>query len=498
MNANPLPESTLPDDAVLGMRYEKLYTMLLDAIPSSVLLIDSYLRVVSVNKNFLVKTRRSKRDTIGHPIDAVFPAVIISGMRLERRIQQVFQQNEPIQGERMTYRAPGVPLRIYYYSIIPVTWSGTVENVMFLMDDVTEQIRLSEEIRQVERHLASVVESASDIVLSTDSQGRILTWNLAAEKISGFSPSEVKGRFLFECCIPPHQDQIKKAFGKIETLGKLGQREWELMTKNDHGVSISWVCSTMNDDTGRVTGAVAVGRDLTERRKLEAQLLQSQKLAALGVMAGGIAHEIRNPLAIASSAAQFLLEEDIDPEFGQECAQKIHAGIHRASTIIENLLRFARPAGVRDMKPVDLSQVVKDTFLLVANEARLQKIEINMQLPAAPLVIIGHVNMLQQMIVNLTLNAYKAMPEGGEVSLRLECMKKEAILKVSDTGCGIPRGELSKIFDPFYTTRPVGEGTGLGLSLCYSIVQQHFGAIEVESVEGNGTSFIVRFPVHES
>jgi len=496
MSSNPVVDDSLQDSSALETRYEKLYTMLLDAIPSSVLLIDSHLRVISANRNFLIKTRRSKHTTVGHQLDEVFPEIIIREMQLIGRIQQVFQHNEPVQEERMTYRAPGVPLRIYYYSIIPVTWDDEVENVMLLMDDVTEQIRLSEEIRQVEHHLASVVESASDIVMSTDAQGRIVTWNSAAEKISGFPFHRVKEHFLFEFCALHHQERVKKAFKRIERLEDLGQAEWELVTQNGNNVTISWVCSTMKNNAGQVIGAVAVGRDLTEHRKLEAQILQSQKLAALGVMAGGIAHEIRNPLAVSSSAAQFLLEEKIAPEFRRECAEKVHEGIRRASSIIENLLRFSRPSGSENMEPVDFTKMVEDTLSLVANEVKLQKVEIDIRVPTAPLIIMGHVNMLQQMILNLLLNACKAMPEGGEINIILKRKRKEAFLGISDTGRGISQDELPKIFDPFFSTMPVGEGTGLGLSLSYSIAKQHSGTIEAESVEGKGTTFTLRFPLH--
>ena len=160
-------------------RYRTLYEMLLEAIPSSVLLIDRDLRIVSVNRNFLEKNRRSLAETIDRRLDQVFPAIIFEQMDFPGRIRQVFEHNSRIKGERMTYRAPGIPLRIYYYSILPFSWQGEVELAMLLMEDVTEQVRLSEEVQRVERHLASVVESAQDIVLSTDMQGKILTWNTA-------------------------------------------------------------------------------------------------------------------------------------------------------------------------------------------------------------------------------------------------------------------------------------------------------------------------------
>jgi signal transduction histidine kinase len=254
----------------------------------------------------------------------------------------------------------------------------------------------------------------------------------------------------------------------------------------------------MQNEAGRVIGVVAVGRDLTERRKLEMQILQSQKLAALGVMAGGIAHEIRNPLAISSSAAQFLIEEpicELEPEFVVKCAEKIHQGIHRASKIIENLMRFARPSFQNELESVDLVTLCNDTIGLVANEAKLKKVELDIQLPSTPMIINGQPHMLQQMLMNLMLNAFRAMPNGGRIKFSLQSNHEEVMLYIADTGTGIPTHNLDKIFDPFFTTSPVGEGVGLGLSLCYSIIKQHFGAIEVESTPNKGSLFTIRLPL---
>ncbi len=485
---------TSPDNGPKLQRYRTLYEMLLEAIPSSVLLIDRDLCIVSVNRNFLEKNRRILADTIGHRLDEVFPAIIIDQMDFPGRIRQVFEQNSRLKGERMTYRAPGIPLRIYYYSILPFSWKGVVELAMLLMEDVTEQVRLSEEVRRVERHLASVVESAQDIVLSTDMEGRILTWNTAAERLSGFSLHEVRERHLFDFCPGDDPEEMGGVFANLQAGKEAQMAEQDLKTRKGGRIPVAWIFSPMKDHLSKTAGVVAVGRDLTERRKFEAQLLQSQKLAALGVMAGGIAHEIRNPLAVCASAAQFILEPEISEEFRQECAQKIHTGIKRASMIIENLLRFARPSVKPDIKEIDLTALLKETLSLVANQARIQKIDLRSQLSAGAILISGMEGLLQQAFLNLLLNAIKAMPDGGVLDIALGQTGGEAWVRISDTGPGIAPGDLHNIFDPFYTTAPVGQGSGLGLSICYSIIKQHFGTITVDSEEGHGSVFTVRLP----
>jgi signal transduction histidine kinase len=212
-------------------------------------------------------------------------------------------------------------------------------------------------------------------------------------------------------------------------------------------------------------------------------------------MAGGIAHEIRNPLAVCGSAAQFIMEEDVTPEFRQECAQKIHTGIQRASMIIENLLRFARPSVKPDIKEIDLTRHIQETLSLVTNQARIQKIELRAQRPSETILISGMEALLQQAFMNLLLNAIKAMPDGGGLGIALGQADGEAWVSISDTGQGIAPGDLNNIFDPFYTTAPAGQGTGLGLSICYSIIKQHFGTITVDSEEGKGSTFTVRLPI---
>ncbi len=475
-------------------RCDKLYQTLLDAIPSSVLLINRDMRIISANRNFLEKSKRSISNTIGSRLETVFPATILEHVDITSRIRQVFTENRPTPGERLTYRVPALPMRVYYYIILPFAWQGVVESAMLLMEDVTEQIRLSEDLRRLERHLASVVECANDLIISTDIDGRILTWNRAAERISDYGFRETKGKLFVEFCTAEHHEEIKRVLAAIHTQQNSIMAEWNLLTKDGNVIPVYWVLSPLRVGLSQSMGLVAVGRDLTERRKLEMQLLQSQKLAALGVMAGGIAHEIRNPLAICSSGAQFLMEDNTDFEFRKECAQKIHAGIQRAAIIIENLLRFARPSATTDVTLIDLGALINETLTLVTNQARIQKIEVSCEFSEETAVLPGASGLLQQVFMNLFLNAINAMPDGGHLSIHIAPGSGEVQVRIADTGKGISQADIDKIFDPFYTTSPVGKGSGLGLSICYSIVKHHFGSIEVESVEGRGSTFIVKLP----
>jgi len=472
------------------------YDSIIETIPSSLLTIDRQLRVVSANRNFLAKARRSESETIGRRIEEVFSRAVLAYSRLEERITRVFETGEPFSGGQIE-RLPGLPGRVYFYRLSPLRdKEGAVENVVLLMDDVTAQKRLSEEVRRAERHLASVVDSANDLVVSMDAEGRILTWNRAAEQTSGFKFEEVKGLHLFDLCVEESQQSTEVWLRQL-ARGQFATKSQEinLRTKEGEEVPISWACSRMLDDERRIVSLVAVGRDLTERKRLEAQLLTSAKLTSLGVMAGGIAHEIRNPLAISSAAAQLLLERPDDPGLKNQAAEKIYSGIQRASYIIENLLKFARPPQER-VAPVDINQALEETLSLLVNQLRLQQVEVHKDLAVDLPPITGNRGVLQQVFSNMILNACNAMPDGGSLTIATRAISDDEVeTKFTDTGCGIPKEILSEIFDPFFTTMPVGKGTGLGLSISYSIIRQHHGTIDVESKVGKGSTFTIRLPV---
>ncbi|MDP3183748.1 MAG: PAS domain-containing protein, partial [Anaerolineales bacterium] len=326
---------------------ERFITRIQESIPSSLVVIDRSLRIVSANRNFLEKGRRESRTTLGRKIEEVFPQVLLEFTHLDQKMREVFRTGQPVEGGKLAYRAPGLPGRIYYYRLIPLYLPPPpspakrreekegVENVMLLMDDITEREQLGEEVRRAGRHLVSVVECANDLVISLDSDGRIVTWNRAAEDISGITAEQVKGQFLLSLCAIAQQSVMAELLRRLARGKSVQNAEVNLLTASGQEVPIAWNCSPMRDDAGKVMGIVAVGRDLTERRRLEAQLSHSAKMASLGVMAGGIAHEVRNPLGIISASAQLLLERPEDARLRSQGLEKIYAATQRASLIIE-------------------------------------------------------------------------------------------------------------------------------------------------------------------
>lgn len=498
---------------------EHLIDQIVESIPSSLVVIDQSLRIVSANRNFLTKARRRAQATVGRRLADIFPDVLLHYTRIEQKIRDIFRTGQMLDGGKLLYSVPGVPNRMYYYRLVPLKVGESIQHVMLLMDDITEREQLGAEVRSIEQRLASVVEYANDLVISLDPQGRIVTWNRAAAQVCGLTVEQVKGRSLVSLCAPTQRsvmtkllrtcvnqslaDRVKRRSQQDQTprhnaqepVKRTGESvEVSLLTAEEQEVSIAWNASPMHDDTGRMTGIVLLGRDLTEQQQMQAQLAQSAKMASLGVMAGGIAHELRNPLGIIASNAQLLDEYPNDDQLRSACVHKIFSATRRASLIIENLLKFARPQR-EPMRTVNLHSLLDDILPLVAEQLSQRQVRLIQAIaPGLPLVY-GNTELLQQVWTNLIFNACNAMPTGGTLTISIAPDHDGNIeMQFRDTGCGIAPEHLPKIFDPFFTTMPVGQGTGLGLSISYSIIQHHSGTIAVTSQVNQGTTFTIRLP----
>jgi signal transduction histidine kinase len=259
------------------------------------------------------------------------------------------------------------------------------------------------------------------------------------------------------------------------------------------------------DDTD-VTHVITIGEDVTEWRDAQERFAQAEKLAAIGTLAAGVMHEINNPLATigacAESLALLVAEEGIDsPRFQatlKESLQLVEHEVQRCKGIVEGVLDFSRPKQSA-RTPLDLNAVVEKTLFLLKHHSRFKKLSVEVQTQRVPLVTASEEQLVQVMMA-LLLNAMDAMHDAGTIVLRTrsDVAHGTVIVEVVDQGEGIRGSELSKIFEPFYTTKPPGRGTGLGLSICYSLVADHGGRMEVESVVGKGSIFRIVLPAASS
>jgi two-component system NtrC family sensor kinase len=245
-----------------------------------------------------------------------------------------------------------------------------------------------------------------------------------------------------------------------------------------------------------VEGSILVFEDVTARARLEEQLQISDKMASIGLLAAGVAHEVNTPLTGISSYTQMLLDR-ADPDDPQtKLLEKIERQTFRAAKIVNGLLTLARggQAG-NERSPVDLNVVISDVLSLLEHQFKAVNIQVRRDLAPVPPVVYGMEHKLQQVFLNLFINARDAMPRGGWLSVATGAAGEWATIEVGDTGAGIPAEHLSRIYDPFFTTKALGQGTGLGLSITYGIVGEHDGTIACDSRPGEGTRFTLTLPL---
>ncbi|MCX6054950.1 MAG: PAS domain S-box protein [Chloroflexi bacterium] len=496
------------NEKIFQLNDQKFFTeSLLDNIPSSVITINRSLRIVAVNRNFLTKSRQFRKGVLGQKLETVFPKVMLKSAQIIERIQDIFQTGQSVNVGKIVFHPSSQMERIYYLRLFPIFGHRIpsvekgmehdfVENVMLLLDDITEREQIGEEMRRVERHLAGVVECASEIVVSLDSKGNIITWNHTAELVSGVKSEQAIGKMLISFCSQNTHDEMNTMLTKVIKKGKVQHAEIDILTSNNIEIPIAWSCSLMRDDFQLPIGIVMVGRNLTDLRKIEADLSQATKMASLGVLAGGIAHDLRNPLGIISAIAELLTENPKDSSLRIQGLKKIISASQRASLIIENLLKFAKPVGNWEMKKVDLKNIIKNALLSLENQISSQNIIVSLSYQPDLPSITGNEDMLQQVFTNLILNACQAMLKGGLLDIFVEENPTGmVVIQVKDNGNGILQENLKKIFEPFFTTMPIGKGSGLGLSISHTIIKQHQGTLTVQSEIGKGSSFTVCLPV---
>ncbi len=346
-----------------------------------------------------------------------------------------------------------------------------------------------------ERNLRLLMDSVPDAIVVLDAEGRMLDSNEPARVMAAAGAKPLQGRRVFEFldaeAAAVVREKLKAAFrGEVQ--------RFEVPFRRDDGSKgISSVLYAAVREGLLTTKILVLARDITDQRRTESQLQQTDKLAALGQLVSGVAHEINNPAAIISGFAQTLLLDDLKPEH-RETLQMIHDEATRIGRITSNLLAFAR-AGAKQRRLVDLNDIVRRTFALRSYHLSTLNIAATLDLDPQDPRIWADASELQQLLLNLLINAEQALMTvelPRKIALRSRATEKEVRLEIADSGPGIAPDIRSKIFDPFFTTKPEGVGTGLGLSICYGIAQELGGRIWVESEpgRGRGATFCVVLP----
>jgi PAS domain S-box-containing protein len=341
----------------------------------------------------------------------------------------------------------------------------------------------------------NIVESINVGVLAVDLQDRIESWNSQMEVMYALPRVQALTRSLgdvFPEAFTEEFYRVRKNPG-IHNLYK-----FRLITPAGETRVLNIAIAPLVTRKFNVIGRLIIMDDITERIELESQLFQADKLSSIGLLAAGVAHEVNTPLAVISSYAQMLSKQlHGDPQRGA-LLEKITRQTFRASEIVNNLLNFSRTSGT-EFSEIDVNKVILDTLALMEHQFKTSQIRVEDELSSHLPAIQGNAGRLQQVFLNLFLNAKDAMANGG--TLKISTMNGDAVsVVVADTGTGIPQEHIQRIYDPFFTTKAAPQegqrkGTGLGLSVTYGIIQEHAGKIRVESRPGEGTSFYLDFPL---
>ena len=371
-----------------------------------------------------------------------------------------------------------------------------------------ENALLFEEITREKKEWEKTFDAITDMVWIEDGRQRILRANVTLLSKTGFSSVEVSGKHCWELleriginqteCLCTATIRTKKpSFQELKGTGRSIYHFWAY---------------PLIDEEGQLYSIVHYLKDVTAQKQLEQQLIRSEKLASLGTLVAGIAHEINNPLGIIAGYSEALLDRAKDKsllanrEFEDfpEYLETIHNEMFRCKGILRSLLDFARPSG-GTYRDLDINELIKEVILLVNHKAKRLKHNIELRLNRELPKIHADPGNLRQLFMNIIINSMYFTPAGGSIiittemdtpGLEINAIQETETIKVSitDTGTGMSSEILEKIFDPFFTTKPVGDGTGLGLSICHKIVEAHNGSIDVESESGRGTTITIKFP----
>lgn len=359
--------------------------------------------------------------------------------------------------------------------------------------------RTSRGLQTVELQLAGIIQSTMDAIITINDEQQVVQFNAAAETMFGCSVEDAMGqsidRFLPERYRANHCQHVK-SFGETQVtdrrMGALGA----VSGLRTNGEEFPIEASISQFKKGKQRLFTVIFRDITERQGLESQLRQTERLADLGTLAAGMAHEIGTPMNVILGRAEYLMRKTSD-ESTKKGLTTIVAQVERITKIMNELLSFARQHPI-ERRPLAMSLVVQDIMDVIQERLEKRGIRLEVDLESNCPKVLADRDQMGQVLLNLVVNAIQSMPGGGILSLRLRLRNDHVHLSVADTGCGIPSEHVPKLFTPFFSTKEVGEGTGLGLTVVHGIIEEHQGSITVDSEPGQGTTFHIHLPVHRS
>jgi PAS domain S-box-containing protein len=483
----------------MSMNLEKNIYSIIDHASALVFYTDNQARILMFNKKFT--------KMIGLPLDQISGEDCIKvvynrfgdspgkGHMFKAMVDDAIKFKRPNNFESTLFDAEGIEHTVFW-NVSPISQeeSNELEGVLFLGNDITVTKERESYFKNIDDTIKNIFLSIKEYALyAINLEGNITYYGMGSESMFGWQRNEIIFKHINS--IHQYDDIAYKLPSILEQVKKNGRYELEtyFVKKNGQSFPANLVVTKFIGANSEIIGYIFMAKDITERRKLEYQIFQSEKLAAIGQLVTGIAHEINNPVFVISGRTDMLLS---DKRLGKKIKNDLKivgTQINKIRNVVDRLLTFARKTNP-STEELDINKVVEGVLPFLkyhrytSHEIRIVKI-LEKQLPR----VIGDAHQLQEVFINLFINAYQAMAGGGTLTIKTENLSDRFVqITIDDTGCGIDAEGLRNIFMPFFTTKK--EGTGLGLSICYNIIKNHNGTIEVVSKPGCGTTFIIKLP----
>jgi hypothetical protein len=498
---------------------------LLEALPDAVIAVGPDGTILQVNSQAQDLFGYEREELMGQKVEMLVPQSYRSGHHKHRQNYAEAPKTRRMGADLELYgrRRNGseFPVEI---SLSPVsTKSGTF--VLSAIRDISDRKRIDEELRRANEELqrrtieqlgeyrsrlASIIDTSEDAIISKNLDGTIASWNRGAERIYGYTPEEIIGKHISILAPSDRKDEIPEILRRIVLGENVDHFESIRVTKNGQQLDVSISVSPLRDAIGEVVGASVIARDITSQKRAESQLHQAQKMEAVGRLAGGVAHDFNNILGIINACTEFLRDRIDAAADSSLYVENIKTASERGRSLTKQLLAFSRTSAIQP-RVLDLNERLRDVSKLL-RPLMGEDVEILIVSKSPAAVVEADPGQLDQIVVNLAVNARDAMPRGGKFILETTAARfdeefaeqhqamqpgKYVVLAVSDTGTGMDQATLARIFEPFFTTKEIGKGTGLGLATVYGIVKQSAGHILVYSEPGHGTTFKIYLPSAE-
>src|SRR5688572_24878768 len=445
----------------------------------------------------------TKEDVLGkHPFDLIVPP------SEQKSVGDIFARiasgDSAAQGVSENITKDGRTITCEWHNTPLVNADGTFLGLLSMALDITARKGADDSLRNSEERYRDLFENANDIIYTQDLQGRLTSLNKAGERLTGYSREEALGQKVFK--IAPEQMDRAPKVADVKLPQARTTYETEIITKDGRRVKLE-VSSRVISQEGKPIGVQGIARDITERKHLQDQLRQAQKMEAIGRLAGGVAHDFNNLLTIILGYSQFALNSLGPNDSVREDIQQIEIAGRRATSLTSQLLAFSRTQILRP-KVLDLNGVIRESAKMLGRLIG-EDVELMTSLDPRLRWVAADPGQIEQVILNLAVNARDAMPRGGKLTIETRNVQLDetfsrshdgaqtgafVMLAVCDTGFGMDKETQTRIFEPFFTTKAKGKGTGLGLSTVYGIVKQSGAFVYVDSEPGQGTTFKIYLP----